>query len=363
MKNILLLSFILCLLASVSFAQQKTKTENVILVTLDGFRWQEVYNGADSSFMRQQSHLKDGKVKEKYWRTDVSERRKALLPFLWGTVGTQGQLYGNRSSGSKVNVTNNQWFSYPGYNELLTGKADNERINSNDKIYNPNTTVLEFINANPSFKGKVAAFSSWDVFPFIINDKRSGVMVSTGVEQIKGTQLTEGEKMLNNLILSTPNPLPGVRLDAFTFYYGLEYLKKNKPKVMYFAFDETDDFAHGGEYAAYLNAAHYIDGFMANLWSYLQSDKQYKDKTTLIITCDHGRGNDAETWKSHGQKTANSDQIWIAAIGPDTPATGELKGESQHYQNQIAKTLAALLGLNFTGEKTGDVITTMLKSK
>jgi predicted AlkP superfamily pyrophosphatase or phosphodiesterase len=291
----------------------------------------------------------------------VAGRRKVLLPFIWNTVATQGQVYGNRSLGSKVNVTNNQWFSYPGYNEILTGRADNERINSNDKIYNPNTTVLEFINVNPTYKGKVAAFSSWDVFPYIINDKRSGVMVSTGEAPISGTQLSGGEKMLNNLLMY---PIHfGVRLMPFTFYYGFEYLQKNKPRVLYFAFDETDDFAHGGEYAAYLNAAHYTDRFLSELWNYIQTDKQYKDKTTLIITSDHGRGNDAESWKSHGQKIANADQIWFAVLGPDTPATGEMKGESQYYQNQIAKTLAAFLGLNFNAEKTGDVVVPMFKSK
>lgn len=363
MKNILLSGLFLFVTVSASVGQQKQKTENVILITLDGFRWQELFSGGDSSFMRQQTHLKDRSVKEKYWRGDLNERRKVLLPFLWSTVATQGQLYGNRTLGSKVNVTNNQWFSYPGYSEILTGKADNERINSNDKIYNPNVTVLEFINSNPAFKGKVAAFSSWDVFPYIINDKRSGIPVSTGVAPIAGAQLTEGETMLNNLILSLPNPLPGVRLDALTFYYGFEYMKKNKPKVLYFAFDETDDFAHGGEYAAYLNSAHYTDRFIAELWAYVQSDKQYKDKTTLLITSDHGRGIDAESWKSHGQKVAHADEIWFAVLGPDTAPTGEMKGDSQYYQNQVAKTLAAFLGLSFTGDKAGEVIAPMFKSK
>jgi bisphosphoglycerate-independent phosphoglycerate mutase (AlkP superfamily) len=222
---------------------------------------------------------------------------------------------------------------------------------------------LEFINSSPGFKGKVAAFTSWDVFPYIINDKRSGIPVSTGVARIEGQQLTEGEKMLNSLILSVPNPLPGVRLDAFTFYYGLEYMKKNKPKVMYFAFDETDDFAHGGEYPAYLNAAHYIDEFFAVLWKYLQSENQYKDKTTLIITSDHGRGSDAEAWKSHGQKIAGADQIWFAVLGPDSAPIGEVKGESQYYQNQLASTLAALLGLQYKGDKIGEVVPSVLKSK
>src|SRR5574339_74127 len=101
----------------------QAKTENIVLVTFDGFRWQEVFNGADSSLMKQQQYLKDNNLKTKYWRDDVNERRKALLPFFWNTIATKGQLYGNRNVGSKVNVTNNQWFSYPGYNEILTGSA------------------------------------------------------------------------------------------------------------------------------------------------------------------------------------------------------------------------------------------------
>ncbi len=351
MRFISIITLLLLITFCQVVAQQKNKTENVILITLDGFRWQELFNGADSSFMKQQINLKDPKLKEKYWRDDLNERRKALLPFMWGTIATHGQIYGNRSLGNNVNVTNNQLFSYPGYNEILTGSADNERINSNDKTYNPNTNVLEFINKQPRYKGKVAAFSSWDVFPYIINDKRSGIYVSTGVAEVKGTNLSESEKMMNKLIVNLPNPLGDIRLDAFTFYYGMEYMKKNKPKVMYFALDETDDFAHGGEYAAYLNSANYTDKFLSELWAYLQSDPQYKNKTTLIITSDHGRGDNAEDWKHHGQKIPIADQIWFAFLGPDTPALGEVKTSGQLYQNQVAKTLAALLGLEFKTEK------------
>jgi len=360
MKKYFALLFSVCVLNGA--AQTKTKTENIVLITLDGFRWQEVFNGGDSAFMRQQQNLKDPKIQEKYWRNATAERRKSLLPFFWNTIATHGQLYGNRALGSMVNVTNDQLFSYPGYSEILTGKADNERIHSNDKIYNPNTNVLEFINSQSAFKGKVAAFTSWDVFPYIINDKRSGVFVSTNVAEVKGEKLTESEKMMNKLIMSLPNPLGDVRLDAFTFYYGMEYMKKNKPNVMYFAFDETDDFAHRGEYGAYLNSAHYTDGFIAELWSYLQSDMQYKNKTTLLITSDHGRGLNAVDWKSHGQKIPVADQIWFAVLGPDTPPLGEMRGGSQYYQNQLAKTLAAFLGLNYEGEnKIGDVVGPMLK--
>ncbi|HEX5171816.1 MAG TPA: alkaline phosphatase family protein [Cyclobacteriaceae bacterium] len=360
MKNLFLT--ILMVVSAYGYSQTKNKTENVVLVTLDGFRWQEVFNGADSVLMKQQQHMKDNNLKSKYWRDDVSERRKALLPFFWNTMATDGQLYGNRPLGSKVNVTNQMWFSYPGYNEILTGHADDERINSNDKNYNPNKNVLEFINSQPDFKGKVAAFTSWDCFPYIINDKRSGVFVSAGLTEAKGDKLTERERMLNQTLNAIPNPLGDVRLDAYTFYYGMEYMKKNKPRVMYFSFDETDDFAHGGEYAAYLNAANYTDRFIGELWNYLQTDPQYKDKTTMIVTCDHGRGITEEEWKHHGKKIEHASEIWFAVIGPDTVPVGEMKGESQHYQNQIAKTIAALLDMDYTnGSHVGDTLTSAIR--
>lgn len=327
--------------------------ENIVLVTLDGFRWQDLFHGADSGFMRQQKSLKDSRVKEKYWRAEESERRKALLPFLWTTIATKGQVHGNRTLGSNVNVTNTMWFSYPGYQELLAGFSDDARITSNDKFYNPNETVLEFINKQPGFQGKVAAFTSWDVFPFIINDKRSGVFVSAGEVVASTPPLSESEKMINQLMTSTPNMIPEVRLDAFTFYYGLEYMKKNKPRVIYFSFDETDDFAHAGEYAAYLNSANKTDRLLGELWSYLQSDAFYQNKTTLMISTDHGRGPGSEDWKSHGAKISGADQIWIAMIGAGIVATGESKS-GQLYQNQIAATIANLLGLRYNpNPKTG----------
>ena len=71
---------------------------------------------------------------------------------------------------------------------------------------------------------------------------------------------------------------------------------------------------------------------------------------------------DEEDWRHHGRKMPDSDQIWIAIPGPDTPALGEVKTESQLYQNQIAKTLAAFLGLNCNNDRpVGEVINLAFK--
>ena len=143
----------------ICFSAVAQPAQNLILVTLDGVRWQEIFNGADSTLLFDPAYSRDtASARKQFWAATPTERRKRLTPFFWNTVGQQGQLYGNRQRGSRMNVSNPHWFSYPGYNEILSGYAD-ERIKSNDKINNPNVTVLEFFNQQPSLAGKVAVFS------------------------------------------------------------------------------------------------------------------------------------------------------------------------------------------------------------
>jgi hypothetical protein len=145
-----------------NYAQQTARTENVILITLDGLRWQELFGGADSTLIADPTYVKDTtSLKKLFWRATPKERREVLMPFFWSTIVQQGQLYGNRWLNSYVNCSNTHWFSYPGYSEILCGFSDDGRIDSNDKINNPNITVLEFVNQQKGFVGSVAAFGSW----------------------------------------------------------------------------------------------------------------------------------------------------------------------------------------------------------
>jgi hypothetical protein len=363
MKNILL---IILLAVSVTTFAQKGKTENIFIITLDGLRWQELFNGADSALITHKDYVKNAEgLTKRFWAPTPLERREKLMPFFWSTIANEGQLYGNRKFGNQVDCTNSMWFSYPGYNEILTGRADDERINSNDKIDNPNVTVLEYLNKQAAFKGKVAAFGSWDVFPFIVNEKRSGIPVNAGYENLKGPSLTEREVLLNELQDALPKFWEGVRMDGFTHYYALEHLKKYKPRVMFIAYGETDDFAHGGKYDEYLKSARQTDEFIRQLWLWTQSQPQYKGKTTFLITTDHGRGTvPLDTWRSHGSKIEGTGQIWLAVLGPDTPPKGEVKEPRQYYQNQVAQTAASFLGVRFSnGVSAGEAIHTMGRFK
>ena len=346
MKKITLVVTILLLSFNGLTAQEK-KSSKIILITLDGLRWQELFTGADSLLVANKEYVHDTTaLKSDFWRENIKERREALMPFFWKEITKMGQIHGNRKIGSKVNLTNTMWFSYPGYNEILSGAADDKRITSNDKINNPNKTVLEIVNELPAYKGKVAAFGSWDVFPYIINEERSGVPVNAGFESAKGNQLTEREMFLNQLQEEIPSPWGSVRLDAFTHHFALEYMKKNHPELVYISYGETDDFAHDGDYQAYLRSANNTDKMIKQLWNFTQQDEFYKDNTIFIISTDHGRGTTPiETWKHHGSKINGADQVWLIAFGKNIKTLGEVDSEEQLYSNQIAPTLLHLLDI------------------
>jgi phosphopentomutase len=116
--------------------------------------------------------------------------------------------------------------------------------------------------------------------------------------------------------------------------------------VLYVGLGETDEWGHGRRYDLYLNAAHTADRFLADTWAALQADPQYRDKTALIVTTDHGRGGTRADWSDHGKGVAGAEFIWIAVMSPVTPALGERENTAVS-QSQVAATIAALLGEDF----------------
>lgn len=334
----------------VSVCSAQEPVENIIIITTDGLRWQEVFKGMDSAIANDNRFNQGDSdyLFKKYWSNDETERRKKLFPFLWSTVATQGQLYGNRMYGNKVDNANPYWFSYPGYSEITTGYADTS-INSNDFPPNPNINVLEFLNLQPKFKGKVAAFGAWEAFDRILNEKRSGLPVISAFDRTGGKHPTAQQQLINAMLTDSYKPWHEDEcLDIFTHYAAMEELKTKKPKVLYIAYGETDEWAHSGQYRNYLNAAHQVDAWIKKIWEYVQSEPQYKNKTALFITTDHGRGDAVkQEWTSHGNSINDAFEIWFAVLAPGIISKGEMKIEMQLYQKQFAQTLAKLLGYTF----------------
>jgi len=345
---------LLALLSLLGAAAAQTKTENVILITLDGARTQEIFGGVDLDILKEKTRrgkVEDNAFYKKYWAATPEARREKLMPFFWGTLMKQhGSIAGNRALNSSVMTTNKMWFSYPGYSEILTGQAHDDVINSNDRNRNPNTTVLEFLKRKLKLnKNQVALFGSWDVFNWIGEHEEGAITINAGHEPYDLPGITSPEiKALSKLQNEKLSPWDSVRFDYFTVRFAMEHLKTYQPRVMHIALGETDDWAHGGEYGHVLDSLHYNDQQFKQLWDYLQSSPRYKGKTSIIITVDHGRGKTTKDWTDHGEKVPEAQNIWMAFISPDIQLRGEWKDTETIYQNQVAATLCRLLNLDYS---------------
>jgi len=329
-------------------AQPRAPISNVLLVTLDGLRWQELFGGLQADMLTKQAGGigAAAPVEQRFGGTTPEQRRERMMPFFWSVIAKQGQVFGDPSRNSHARVTNGLLFSYPGYNEILSGFPD-PRIDSNDKVLNPNVTVLEWLNQRPGFKGRVAAFASWELLPWIVNERRSGIPANGDGAPVANPE-TERDRLLNDFAADLPPYWGATRFDAPTGFGALEYLRTHRPRVLYVMLGETDEWAHGRRYDLYLDAARRNDRFIQRLWETAQGMPEYRDRTALIVSTDHGRGETTADWTSHGQKVPAADRIWIAVMGPGIPALGVRSGVTV-TQSQIAATVAALVGEDYAG--------------
>jgi hypothetical protein len=317
---------------------------NVLVVTLDGLRWQEAFGGMERALLGKAGEQLDSTPMKRFWRETPDARRQALMPFLWETVARNGQVFGDPGHESLSHVANGLWFSYPGYAEMLSGIAD-PRIDSNNRIPNPNVTVLEWLNGKPAFAGKVAAFGAWDLLPWILNVERSHLPAGDGYPPVP-KPVTERERAINDLADDLPPMWEGAPFDAPIMQAAMECLKTRKPRVLYVMLGETDEWAHEARYDIYLDAAWRGDRFIRRLWDAAQAMPEYKGRTALVIAVDHGRGATEKDWTDHGRKVPAAERTWIAAMGPGVPALG-VRQSVTVTTGQIAATVAALLGEDF----------------
>ena len=339
------------ILASGTAIAAPSTDRNLILVTLDGVRTQEIFGGMDpvlANAPEAESGIYDADVtRKRYWRETPEARREALMPFFWQTLAPAGMVLGNQARGSKVTVRNDQWFSYPGYSEILIGEAQPE-IKSNDFVRYPHRTVLEHIRETLGLDHvKVAQLGSWDGFKYAASSKDGAFFMNGAREPLPPGLSTPEIDLLVDLREDVMQLWEESSNDVLTFRIALAYLKKHKPRVMWLGLGQSDDWAHARRYDLVLDYLKLTDSELAELWHTLQSMDEYRGRTTLIVTVDHGRGRTPADWAEHGAGIQGSQDIWVAIIGPDTPAIGEAKDFPEVTQSDLAATMLQYLGLDW----------------
>ncbi|MBC7767523.1 MAG: alkaline phosphatase family protein [Phycisphaerales bacterium] len=302
-------------------ASAQTPQPHVVLVTIDGVRWEDLFRGADPALVVDEAY------RARY--VDTPARPAALAPFLL-SFAEHGALIGNRDAGSCARVANDFWFSYPGYAEILAGRP-NPRVRYNEAVPNDDVTVLERLARRPDFANQVRVFAAWDATPAIVNSARSSIPVFLPPTQ--------------------DQPYDDHVMGAVREAYA------NPPRVTWIAFGDPDSYAHAGAYEAYLNAITEADAFLQALWASIESDPRTAGHTTLIVTTDHGRGvSERNRWRGHGSgrwrgiivpglRREGSDAVFIAARGPGIAGAGAYNMENCATLGQVAPTLLASLGL------------------
>lgn len=346
MKKLVLIVIVLIAATCVS---AQMKTENVILITLDGARTQEIFGGLDADLYKKiQKDAEKTPLYQRYIALTPVQRREKLMPFFWQVwMKRHGSIAGNRDLKSEVKTTNNLLFSYPGYSEILTGEAHDDVITSNDRVQNKFPSVLQFLQKKMKLnRHQVASIASWDVMNEIASSEKDAFTINAGFEIYDSADADS--QRLSRQQFETPTPWTSVRHDYYTFQFAMSQLRNHHPRVLHIGLGETDDWAHDRNYEQMVEALRRTDQYFKELWGFLETDKQYKGRTSIIVTVDHGRGPTEKDWHKHGDEVPEARWIWMAFISPDSKLRGEWKDAETIYQNQIASTISKFLGFDYS---------------
>lgn len=136
-------------------------------------------------------------------------------------------------------------------------------------------------------------------------------------------------------------------------------MDRDYPSLVMVNFGMTDTMGHSGSWSGYTNAIRDADTLTYYLWLKIQNDTEYKDKTTMFVTNDHGRHLDGvkNGFQDHGDDCEGCRHVMMLAIGPDTKAGAIIAANRQLID--IAPTIGYLMGFN-TPFANGNVMSEML---
>ncbi len=305
----------------------------VVLVVLDGVRWQEVFNGADRTLVRQRG------INPQAWANP-----RDLMPNLHRLIDAEGLAIGAPGHGAEIAASGPQFISLPGYIEIFAGKPDLGCFR-NDCVPAPMRTIVDQVrDANGA--DDVALVASW---PNIARAASSapGVVLTAGRKLVDHEDLLRADdataRLLDQGARASAWPGEGdYRPDAFTGRIALRRLAISRPRFLFVGLGDADEYAHHNDYRGYLEAVRASDAFLGDLVAMLRSMGARGQHTTVLVTADHGR---AKNFTDHGPQFPESGRVWLVAAGADVLDRGFVDASRRHTLSDLAPTVRALLGI------------------
>jgi hypothetical protein len=307
---------------------------NVILVTIDGTRWQEIFGGVEAARARS-AGLRD---------CDIVGAEE-LLPNLRRWFVDGGVVVGG-SPEAPMLASGPSFVSLPGYQEIFTGRASS--CTSNLCPHMDDTTLLdELAQQQRLAPEQVAVITSWERIERVAARAPERITLSTGRHHGAGRERLRVNASASQLLdeAAASGAGPGwldYRADRFTAALALRYLAAEHPRFLFVGLGDTDEYAHAHDYAGYLEALRRADHFVGELMQTLAQLGEYGEETAVLVTADHGRAAD---FSSHGAASPESARVWLLAAGAGLPAHGgQGTGQIAHLAD-IAPTVRRWLGL------------------
>lgn len=105
--------------------------------------------------------------------------------------------------------------------------------------------------------------------------------------------------------------------DELTFFMTREVMRKFAPRVLTVAFSDVEA-AHFGSYSLHVSGIRTADRLAYQLWQEVESNPDYRGKTTMVILPEFGRDPDGSSTNGFFNHRANEDSTrdtWMMALG------------------------------------------------
>jgi Metalloenzyme superfamily len=323
------------------------RTESaVVLLVLDGVRWQEVFGGPDRAAHQRIANSLG-------WPT-----ARALMPNLHRLLDAQGVAIGAPGHGAEMVTGGPQRISLPSYRDIFTGKPD-PGCQTNSCTRPLGRTVADDV-FDSSGALDVAVIASWPNIACAASAEPSRFVLSTG-RRLTGQEESLRDDPVIASLLETgkhASAFPGsgdYRPDALTGRVALRYLVTARPRFLFVGLGDADEYGHRNDYRGYLKAIHESDEFLGELSVTLEAMGARGRHTTVLLTTDHGRAYD---FRDHGMWHPESGRVWLVASGEDVRQRGLTGSPRRHTLLDIAPTVRSLLGINAgDGEPIAEIVT------
>ena len=290
--------FLLLLLPILAVAAEEPTIKHVIYITLDGVRWQDIFND------------------------------RSKLPVFWNKYAKSASIYGEPGSNNTMEVASVP-ISLPSYQSQMTGAVTPCKENECGPV-TIETFPEALIKKGGFKKADVASISSWEVMDNAFESHVGTAFSNHGTRPMHDpdTFVIDAEMKAINIQQSAAYPGDDTRFDKYTLAQSLHYFKKYKPKFLWISFGDADDFAHEGNKKKYQQTIFFYDQAIDQIMKMVKTLKLDRE-TMIIITTDHGRGN-GKNWVEHDETIPETKQTWAFVIN-GTLQNGVTDGKISHY--------------------------------